>query len=141
MVPTHRHIQPQLINSMLNTFFGLLADEPPEVADTFIKDRTTWLLFNRLALKAAVKNPALLLWIWELAGAKDMLRWLSTYTSFTTKAFIHALLRPWFPQFSQWCAGWMGDRYPGLWLKILSLNYSLSGNWGQAIQDLETSKR
>ncbi len=136
MVPTHRHIQPQLINSMLNTFFGLLADEPPEVADTFIKDRTTWLLFNRLALKAAVKNPALLLWIWELAGAKDMWRWLSTYTSFTTKAFIHALLRPWFPQFSQWCAGWMGDRYPGLWLKILSLNYSLSGNWGQAIQDL-----
>jgi len=136
MVPTHRHIQPQLINSMLNTFFGLLADEPPEVADTFIKDRTTWLLFNRLALKAALKNPSLLLWIWELAGPRDLLRWLSTYLSFTTKAFIHALLRPWFPGFTRWCRGWIGDRYPGLWLKILSLNYSLSGNWGQAIQDL-----
>ncbi|MDJ1182349.1 NAD(P)/FAD-dependent oxidoreductase [Roseofilum casamattae] len=132
MVPTHRHIKPQLINSMLNTFFGLLADEPPEVADTFIKDRTTWLLFNRLALKAAFKNPALLWWIWQLAGPKDLARWLATYGSFTSKAFVHAVLEPWFPQFTRWCQGWMSDRYPGLWLSILSLNYSLSNNW-QAI--------
>ncbi len=131
IVPTHRQLPPQMINSVLNTFFGLLADEPPEVADTFIKDRTTWGLFNRLAIKAALQNPRLLWWIWQLAGPQDLWRWLGTYTSFTREALVHSLLRPWFPQFTQWCAGWMGDRYPGLWLKMLSLNYSLSGNWGQ----------
>lgn len=56
MVPTHKTLPPQRINSMLNTFFGLLASEP-ETADTFIKDRTDWLTFNRLALKAASQNP------------------------------------------------------------------------------------
>ena len=43
---------------MLNTFFGLLANEPPEVADTFIKDRTDWFTFNRLALIAARKKSS-----------------------------------------------------------------------------------
>ena len=75
MVPTHQNLPPQRINSMLNTFFGLLADEP-KTADTFIKDRTDWLTFNRLALKAALTNPSLILWIWEMAGSKDMTRWL-----------------------------------------------------------------
>ena len=28
MVPTHKTLPPERINSMLNTFFGLLADEP-----------------------------------------------------------------------------------------------------------------
>ena len=58
MVPTGKTLPPQRINSMLNTFFGLLAEEPPEVADTFIKDRTDWATFTRLALIAARKNPA-----------------------------------------------------------------------------------
>jgi lycopene cyclase CruA len=71
---------------MLNTFFGLLATEPPEVADTFIKDRVDWLTFNRLALIAAWQNPSLLPWIWELAGPKDILRWLGSYFSFTLNA-------------------------------------------------------
>ncbi|HAC63230.1 MAG TPA: flavin-dependent dehydrogenase, partial [Cyanothece sp. UBA12306] len=83
MVPTGKTLPPQRINAMLNTFFGLLADSPPEVADTFIKDRTTWMMFTRLALKAARKNPALLLWIWEMAGTQDMLRWLGSYADFT----------------------------------------------------------
>lgn len=83
MVPTGKTLPPQRINAMLNTFFGLLADSPPEVADTFIKDRTTWTMFTRLALKAARQNPLLLLWIWEMAGTEDMLRWLGSYADFT----------------------------------------------------------
>lgn len=126
MVPTGRHLPPERINSMLNTFFGLLANEPPEVADTFIKDRTDWLTFNRLALKAAFMNPALLLWIWELAGAKDLLRWLGSYFSFTGSAFINLLLAGWFPSFTRWCQPWLERNYPALWLRMLTVSYGLT---------------
>ncbi|MGK7902289.1 MAG: NAD(P)/FAD-dependent oxidoreductase [Hormoscilla sp.] len=126
MVPTGRHLPPERINSMLNTFFGLLAEEPPEVADTFIKDRTDWLTFNRLALKAAFMNPALLLWIWEMAGAKDMLRWLGSYFSFTGSAFVNLLLAGWFPSFTRWCQPWLERKYPELWLRMLTVSYGLT---------------
>ncbi|MBC6424435.1 MAG: flavin-dependent dehydrogenase [Hormoscilla sp. SP12CHS1] len=126
MVPTGRHLPPERINSMLNTFFGLLAEEPPEVADTFIKDRTDWLTFNRLALKAAFMNPALLLWIWEMAGAKDMLRWLGSYFSFTLSAFVNLLLAGWFPGFTRWCQPWLERKYPALWLRMLTVSYGLT---------------
>jgi len=126
MVPTGRHLPPERINSMLNTFFGLLANEPPEVADTFIKDRTDWLTFNRLALKAAFTNPALLLWIWEMAGAKDMLRWLGSYFSFTLSAFVNLLLAGWFPSFTRWCQPWLERKYPELWLRMLTVSYGLT---------------
>jgi lycopene cyclase CruA len=56
MVPTHKFLPPQRINSMLNTFFGILKDAPPAVAENFIKDQVNWLTFNRLALKAAGKT-------------------------------------------------------------------------------------
>ena len=95
---------------MLNTFFGLMANEPPEVADTFIKDRTDWFTFTRLALIAARKNPALLIWILEMAGSKDLILWLGSYLTFNLDALRNLLL-----------AGW----FPGLWLKLLSLNYQL----------------
>ncbi|GBF81708.1 lycopene cyclase CruA [Aphanothece sacrum FPU1] len=94
MVPTGKVLPPQRINEMLNTFFGLLADSPPEVSDTFIKDKTTWLMFTRLALKAARKNPILLLWIWEMAGSKDILRWLRSYFNFSLDALKNALFFP-----------------------------------------------
>ncbi|YAI81708.1 MAG: NAD(P)/FAD-dependent oxidoreductase [cyanobacterium endosymbiont of Rhopalodia sterrenbergii] len=86
MVPTGKTLPPQRINAILNTFFGLLTDSPPEVADTFIKDKTTWIMFNKLALKAARKNPILLYWIWEMAGTQDILRWLRSYLNFTLDA-------------------------------------------------------
>ena len=38
MVPTNKFIPPQRINAILNTFFGLLAQEKPELVDNFIKD-------------------------------------------------------------------------------------------------------
>ena len=87
MVPTGKTLPPQRINAILNTFFGILADSPTEVADTFIKDKTTWMMFSQLALKAARKNPILLYWIWEMAGPRELLRWLISYLDFTLDAF------------------------------------------------------
>ncbi len=126
MVPTGKFIPPQRVNSMLNTFFGLLADEPPEVVDNFIKDRCDWLTFNRLALKAARKNPALLLWIWQMAGLKDLLRWLGNYFNFGRHALISLLLSRWFSNFLKSSQSWLEPRYPGLWLQLLTINYGIS---------------
>ncbi|WP_138497297.1 NAD(P)/FAD-dependent oxidoreductase [Nostoc sp. PA-18-2419] len=126
MVPTGKFLPPQRVNAMLNTFFGLLADEPQQVADNFIKDRFDWLTFNRLALKAAKKNPALLLWIWELAGPKDLGRWLGSYFNFSRHALVSALLSPWFPQFLSRVGSWLEPRNPGLWLRLLAINYAIA---------------
>jgi lycopene cyclase CruA len=126
MVPTGKFIPPQRINAMLNTFFGLLADEPPEVADNFIKDRCDWLTFNRLALKAARKNPALILWIWQLAGARDLVRWLGNYFNFGLYALVSAMLGGWFPRFLRWINPWLETRYPALWLRLLVISYAIS---------------
>ncbi|MEH1874982.1 NAD(P)/FAD-dependent oxidoreductase [Nostoc sp.] len=126
MVPTGKFLPPQRINSMLNTFFGLLADEPQEVADNFIKDRCDWLTFNRLALKAASKNPALLLWIWQLAGPRDLGRWLGSYFNFGRHALVSALLSPWFGRFLNRIGFWLEPRNPGLWLWLLAINYAIA---------------
>ncbi len=126
MVPTGKFIPPQRINSMLNNFFGLLADEPLEVADNFIKDRFDWLTFNRLALKAAWNNPALLLWIWELAGTKDLLRWTGNYFDFSRHALVSTLLSGWFPRFLRRIGSWLEPRYPALWLRLLAISYALT---------------
>ncbi|GAB1539959.1 hypothetical protein NUACC21_26280 [Scytonema sp. NUACC21] len=126
MVPTGKFLPPQRINSMLNNFFGLLADEPPEVADNFIKDRFDWWTFNQLALKAAKNNPALLLWIWELAGIKDLIRWTGNYFDFGRHTFVSALLNGWFPRFLRRVGPWLEPRYPALWLQLLAINYSLT---------------
>jgi lycopene cyclase CruA len=125
MVPTGKTLPPQRINSMLNTFFGLLADEPPEVADTFIKDRFDWLTFNRLALKAAKQNPALIPWIWQMAGSRDLLRWLGAYWEFTLDSAKNFLLKGWLPNWLERSQPWLEKRYPILWLKLLSWKYSL----------------
>jgi lycopene cyclase CruA len=130
MVPTGHHLPPQQVNAMLNTFFGLLADEPLEVADNFIKDRFSWLTFNRLALKAARRNPSLLLWIWEMAGAKDIFRWLGSYLSFTSSALVGGLLKSWFPGFVRRIQPWIEPRYPALWLRLLAQSYALTAGTG-----------
>lgn len=125
MVPTGKTLPPPRINSMLNTFFGLLANEPPEVADKFIKDRADWFTFTRLALIAARKNPLMLVWILEMAGSKDMLRWLGSYWSFNLDALRNLLIAGWFPGWLKQSQSWLEKQYPGLWLKLLSLNYQL----------------
>jgi lycopene cyclase CruA len=134
MVPTHRHIPPARINSMLNTFFGLLADAPPEVADTFIKDKIDWLTFNKLALKAAQKNPALLLWIWDLAGPKDLIRWLGSYLNFTWLALLSWLLAGWLPKLVQSNRYFLESLSPKLWLWLLAQSYNLTAGMGQVKQ-------
>jgi lycopene cyclase CruA len=126
MVPTGKILPPERINGMLNTFFGLLADEPPEVAETFIKDRTNWLLFNRLALKAAFKNPQLLIWILDLAGIPDLLKWLGSYLAFTVDAIISWLFIAWFPGLLKQLKPVLEKNYPALWLNCLSFNYRIT---------------
>ncbi|MFH7028460.1 MAG: flavin-dependent dehydrogenase [Heteroscytonema crispum UTEX LB 1556] len=138
MVPTDKFLPPQRINVMLNNFFGLLVDEPLEVADNFIKDRFSWLTFNRLALKAGRKNPALLLWIWELAGGRDLLRWVGNYINFTRYALVSALLGGWFPRFLRRIQSWLEPRYPALWLRLLTLSYALTT--GKALKHLQLTK-
>lgn len=141
MVPTGRFLPPQRINSMLNTFFGLLTDEPLEVADTFIKDRVDWLTFNRLALKAARKNPSQVLWIWDLAGTKDLWRWLGNYLNFGLAAVISALLSSWFPSLLRQIQPWLEPRYPALWLKLLAYNYELTAGLGRSYHTNQRVKR
>jgi len=130
MVPTGRTLEPQRVNAMLNTFFGLLATAPPQVADDFIKDRVDWLTFNRLALKAAWFNPALIGWIWEQAGAKDFIRWVGSYLAFTADALVSWLLRGWFPALVQRSRPWLEARAPGLWLRLLAFCYFLTAGLG-----------
>ncbi|MDH6097647.1 flavin-dependent dehydrogenase [Anabaenopsis sp. FSS-46] len=126
MVPTGKFLPPQRINSMLNTFFGLLAHEPPEIADNFIKDKCDWWTFNRLALKAARKNPALLLWIWQLAGFKDLVRWMGNYFNFGLHSLVSALLSGWFPHFLLQTQPWLESRHPALWFRLLAINYAIA---------------
>lgn len=137
MVPTGRHLPPQRVNAMLNTFFGLLADEPPDVADNFIKDRFSWLTFNRLALKAALRNPALLPWIWDMAGAKDIIRWLGSYWSFTRHSLVRWLLKGWFPGLIRRLQPWIERRYPAFWLQLLAQSYAITAGMGRP----ETARR
>lgn len=130
MVPTGKFLPPERVNAMLNTFFGILASESPETADQFIKDRAGWVPFNRMALKAAWQNPALLLWIWELAGAKDLLRWLGSYVNFTLAALVSWLLG-WLPGFARQIQPWLEPRHPELWLWLLAQSYAVTYGAGQ----------
>ncbi|WP_377473929.1 MAG: flavin-dependent dehydrogenase [Microcoleus anatoxicus] len=130
MVPTGRSLPPQRINSILNTFFGILTEEELTVAETFIKDRTDWLTFNRLALKAARKNPSLLLWILDFVSVRDIWRWLGSYFSFTLLA-VASWLFGWLPQFARRIQPWLEPRYPAVWLWLLATSYDLTYGMGR----------
>jgi lycopene cyclase CruA len=130
MVPTGEFIPPERVNAMLNTFFGILASEPLEVAERFVKDRAGWIPFNRMAIKAAWQNPTLLLWIWQLAGSADLLRWLGSYLNFSFSALMSWLLS-WLPAVSRRVQPWLEPRHPGLWLWLLSQSYALTYGTGQ----------
>jgi lycopene cyclase CruA len=130
MVPTGRAIAPARVNSMLNTFFGILATAEPDLADRFIKDRATWGEFNRMALTAARKNPLLLLWIWELAGAHDLIRWVGSYLNYTLQAFLLWLFS-WFPTWLNRNEEWLEARYPAVYFWLLAQSYHLTYGMGQ----------
>ena len=131
MVPTGRNLPPERVNAMLNTFFGILADQPPAIAEAFIKDRVDWVTFNRMALTAAWKNPKLLLWIWDMAGAVDFGRWLGSYLDFTIAAFVSSLMRSWFPALLRQIQPWLEPRFPGFWLWLLTQSYTLTDGVGR----------
>ncbi len=134
MVPTGRTLPPQRINSILNTFFGILAEEELAVAETFIKDRIDWLTFNRLAIEAAGKNPSLLLWILDFVTFRDIWRWLGSYSSFTLLALASWLLGGWLPSFARRVQPWLEPRYPGVWLWLLATSYALTYGMGKGNQ-------
>ena len=131
MVPTGRSIPPERVNAMLNTFFGILAGESAATAEAFIKDRASWLSFNRMAIVAAWKNPALLLWIWDLAGPKDIFRWLGSYRDFTIAALISGLIAGWFPALLRRWQPWLEPRFPALWLWLLTQSYAYTDGMGR----------
>ncbi len=139
MVPTGRNIPPARLNSMLNTFFGILAAESPAVAEAFVKDRIDWLSFNRMALKAARQNPLLLPWIWDLAGPQDMWRWLGSYFDFTLTAFIGAFLSSWLPALLRRVQPWLEPRYPSFWIWLLAQSYIFTDGIGrpQAVRSVK----
>ncbi|MFM7575743.1 MAG: flavin-dependent dehydrogenase, partial [Microcystaceae cyanobacterium] len=64
------------------------------------------------------KNPLLLLWIWQMAGTPDLLRWLGVYSDFTLDSLKNLCLARWFPQ-------WLEKQFPALWLRLLCLRYRL----------------
>jgi lycopene cyclase CruA len=130
MVPTGKHVAPQRVNAMLNTFFGILGTESTDIADRFIKDRTGWVPFNRMAVKAALQNPKLLLWIWELAGSKDILRWLGTYLSFSLTALMSWALQ-WLPGVVRSLQTTLEPRFPALWLGLLARSYAITYTMGK----------
>ncbi|WP_019503021.1 hypothetical protein [Pseudanabaena sp. PCC 6802] len=131
MVPTGMHLPPERINSMLNTFFGVLAAQPEAVSDRFIKDRLGWPMFNRLAVIAAMQNPALIAWIWEMAGAGDMAKWLGSYVAFTGSAIANALFGGWLPQFLCKFQPAIESKSPKLWLRLLAWSYALNYSLGK----------
>ncbi|NJK35315.1 MAG: flavin-dependent dehydrogenase [Oscillatoriales cyanobacterium SM2_2_1] len=132
MVPTGMHLPPERINAMLNTFFGLLADLSPDLGDRFIKDRVGWGLFNRLALIAAWKNPRIIQWIWQMAGAGDLGRWLRSYGTFTREAIANAVFSGWLPSLLMRFQPYLESQFPRLWLRLLTWNLSLKYSLGQS---------
>ncbi len=133
MVPTGRTLPPERINSMLNSFFGVMADQESSVSDRFIKDRLDWGMFNRLAIIAAIKNPKIIVWIWDMAGVQDMARWLLSYFWFTLDALMHFLLGSWLPKYLKKNQVWLESKYPKLWLRLMSWSYGLNYSLGNPI--------
>ncbi|MBF2035826.1 MAG: flavin-dependent dehydrogenase [Leptolyngbyaceae cyanobacterium T60_A2020_046] len=132
MVPTGASLPPARVNSMLNTFFGILEAEDPDLAERFIKDRATWGEFNRLALSAATQNPALLGWIWQLAGPKDMARWVGSYVNYTLQTFLSWLFA-WLPAWVSRNRAWLEKRYPAFFLWLLAQSYHLTYGMGRPL--------
>jgi len=87
-----------------------------------------WLTFNRLALKAARRNPALLVWIWVCRCQGCTLVVLHFYFSF--HALLSALVGSWFGYFLARIKAWL-EPYPTLWLWLLAQSYALTAGMGR----------
>ncbi|MEO1134870.1 MAG: flavin-dependent dehydrogenase, partial [Cyanobacteria bacterium J06639_1] len=131
MVPTGETLPPERINSTLNTFFGVLTDQPPHIADDFIKDRAGWLPFNRMALQAARRNPAMLAWVWQVVGAKGFLQWFPTYLAYTWAALQGFLFGWWVPALVSRSETAIASRWPRLWHRLLAWSFRLTYGVGK----------
>ncbi len=131
MVPTGMRLPPAHVNAILNSFFGILTTEPPEVADDFIKDRAGWWDFTRMALKTAWTNPRLLVWVWQTVGFEGFRRWTPTYLVYTVVALFAAACRGWLPVMIRQVQPFLEPRAPQLWHRLLSFSYSLTYGHGQ----------
>jgi len=130
MVPTGKFLPPERINSILNTFFGVLANVDGVVAEKFIKDRVDWLTFNGLAVKAALTNPSLLLWILDFIEVDDFFHWLRSYLSFTLWSLV-SLLLGWLPSLTRKIQPGLEPRYPAFWLWLKAFNYAITDGMGK----------
>jgi lycopene cyclase CruA len=130
MVPTGKFLPPERINSILNTFFGVLANVDGVVAEKFIKDRVDWLTFNGLAVKAAITNPSLLLWILDFIEVDDFFHWLRSYLSFTLWSLVSFFLG-WLPSLTRKIQPWLEPRYPAFWLWLKAFNYAITDGVGK----------
>jgi len=65
-------------------------------------------------------------------GSKDLIRWLGSYWSFTVDAFGNALLQSWFPRMVRWLQPLLEERFPQLWLSLLTRSYAVTYSLGQA---------
>jgi lycopene cyclase CruA len=130
MVPTGKYLPPAKINSILNTFFGVLATEPQDVAETFIKDRTSWWIFMQLALKAARLNPLLLVWILDFVTLGEVLRWTKNFILFMVLSVV-SFIFGWLPNFTRQIQPWLEPRYPKVWMWLLTTSYALTDGMGK----------
>jgi len=131
MIPTGEILPPGQVNAMLNSFFKILGQESPEVADAFIKDRAGWWDFNRMALRAAWKNPRILLWIWQAVGWQGFRQWIPDYLRYSLLAIVAMVAEDWLPAWVQKLRPTLESRWPRLWMRLQSWCYTLSYSVGR----------
>ena len=130
MARPQSRLQPQWVNSTLNTFFGVLATEPSKLVDDFIKDRGSWSFMNQTTLQAGWRNPRIPWWIVQAIGLKGLLAWAPTYLAFTFAALMSFLFERWIPDLlCRWQAA-IVCRWPRLWFRLLAWSYLLTYGMG-----------
>lgn len=131
MVPTGQTLSPERINATLNSFFGIMTTESPEVVDDFIKDRAGWVPFNRMALKTAAQTPQVLAWIWQAVGFQGFREWIPTYLAYTRSALLAYLLGGWLPPLLRALQPKIESRWPRMWHRLLTWSYGLTYGVGK----------
>jgi lycopene cyclase CruA len=83
-----------------------------------------------MALTAAWHNPKLLQWIWELAGPRDMMRWVLSYLNYTRSTIVCRLLQ-WLPLFLRVTQPLLVKISPPLWFGLLARSYAITYGMGR----------
>jgi lycopene cyclase CruA len=131
MARPHPALPPNWINTTLNTFFGILTDEPSEPVDDFIKDRGSWLFMTASTLKAGLRTPLIPWWVLQSIGFKALLEWVGVYITFTFATVLSWLFRGWIPQLVRILQPLMSRYWPRLWHRLLAWSYRLTYGMGQ----------